>query len=230
MNNYIKTELSEERLNNEVNKAVQSNDLEYLKYLFSSPELKTHANPNANGNRCFELACGYGHLDIVKYLINSPNVKFDTSRKILINSGIIFSISHNQKDLLDYFRYEAQAGTKPTESELETEDKRVLERACAFGYVEIVDYVFKNPKTKIDSKYINQLFEQAIYNGHPDLARYFIFEKNIDKTDSLQKILLDITDPERKEIENLFELRDTHNSLQQELENNEISNSKRIKI
>jgi hypothetical protein len=226
MKNYIKAELSEEKLNKEVNKAVQSNDLEYVKYLFSSPELKIHANPNANENRCFELACGYGHLEIVDYLINSPDVNFDTPRKNIIHNGIIFAVTHNKIDLLDYFLNKAQKGTNPTEIELKKENMRILERACSFGHTEIVDYIFKNTRVEIDSDSVDKLFEQCIYNGNSDLVRYFILECNVLKSKSIELLLFSITGPERKEMERIFALRETNLALQKDLTKNDINTPK----
>lgn len=45
-------------------------DLELVKYLMTSPELKFHANLKSTNYMPFHTACGLGHLDIVKFMLN----------------------------------------------------------------------------------------------------------------------------------------------------------------
>jgi ankyrin repeat protein len=90
MNNSINSNFPQDNLNKELLRAINSNDLDYMKYLLTSPELKVLADPTYNDNRCFEIACGAGNLEVLKYLINNPEVKFKISRKALITQGIHF--------------------------------------------------------------------------------------------------------------------------------------------
>jgi hypothetical protein len=235
MNNSINSNFPQENLNKELLRAINSNDLDYMKYLLTSPELKVHADPTYNDNRCFEIACGSGRLEVVKYLINTPEVKFKISRKALITQGIHFSVCHNRVEILDYFRNEARVKTKLIDQELRKENFTILERACSFGFLEIVEYIFKNPKVEGNvfnnsEENINRLFEECIYNGNSNLIRYFIFEHDTPKSESLQKLLKDITGPERRQIEGFFELRETNKSLHKELVSNEPDRIKSLKL
>lgn len=235
MTNHNNSNLHQDIVNKELLRAINADNLDYVKYLLTSPELIIHADITYNDNRCFEIACGSGRLEIVKYLINSPEVKFKVSKKALIIQGINFSVVHNQLDLLDYFRNEARSTETISQTELLKENFTILENACSMGHLKVVDYIFKNSKvpSKVVDNYsenINKLFEKCVYDGQADLIRYFIFAHDVPKTDSVQKLLDDITGPEKKEINSLFELRETNKSLQKELVNNEPNRIKPSKI
>jgi len=72
--NKYKKMVSKE-LNNALESCCISGDLNEVKYLLTSPDLKSRANPTVHTNSPLFLACREGHLHIVKYLLSSPELK-----------------------------------------------------------------------------------------------------------------------------------------------------------
>ena len=66
--------LNQEELNEEFIDACKNDDLDIVKYLLISPELKKHANIHAENNNGFICACYQGHLEVVKCLIIDMNI------------------------------------------------------------------------------------------------------------------------------------------------------------
>jgi hypothetical protein len=232
MTQYAISDLSQENLNKELYKAAQNGDLDYIKYLLTSTELKLHADPNLNGNYCFKLACRSGHLDTVKYLFSDENTKLKLSTDRLIIDGTLEAADNNQIEILDYFRNQAKINNHYTEARFINDNLVILERACAFGFLETVDYILQNPKVEnyvLDEKTIFNLFESCIYANSSDLIKYFIFELNLKNTESVTKLLDEVSEEQKKEIEQLFELRQLNQSLNSELEHNQ-NNTKKHKV
>ena len=73
--------MSQEELNHELLKACYNGNLEIIKYLLTTPDLKVHANIHEtesdffnNEKNALMYACINGHLNIVEYLLTSPNL------------------------------------------------------------------------------------------------------------------------------------------------------------
>ena len=66
--------LNQEKLNEQFIDACQNNDLDIVKYLLTSAELKKHANIHEEKDLGFRWACEKGHLEVVKYLLASDEL------------------------------------------------------------------------------------------------------------------------------------------------------------
>jgi len=63
------------KLNDGLTSAVISNKLDIVKYLLSSPDLKTHADFTGYNERLLIIASYNDNLDMIKYLTSSPDLK-----------------------------------------------------------------------------------------------------------------------------------------------------------
>ena len=62
-------------LNEDFVDACEVGDLDAVKYLLTSDELKEHADIHAENDFGFILACNNGHLDVIKWLIFDYNIE-----------------------------------------------------------------------------------------------------------------------------------------------------------
>ncbi len=67
--------MTTKELNNALEAVCVSGDLNEVKYLLTSSDLKSHANPTIHSNSPLFMACREGHLHIVKYLLSSSELK-----------------------------------------------------------------------------------------------------------------------------------------------------------
>lgn len=82
--------------------ACQEGELDIVKYLTSSPNLKRHANPNYNNGEGLCLACREGHLNIVKYLLTSPDIKEKLSVTARKNSPLLEAYTNEHYQTVKY--------------------------------------------------------------------------------------------------------------------------------
>lgn len=79
-------QMNSHQLNNELFNSSLWGDLEEIKYLLTSPDLKEHADIHAQDDNAFIWAAGSGHLDIVHYFIfDCRLVKTKRIEELLIN-------------------------------------------------------------------------------------------------------------------------------------------------
>ncbi len=65
---------NKQQLNDEFISACRNGNLEIIKYLLTSPDLKEHADIHAENDLGFRNACRDGHLEVVKWLIIDMNI------------------------------------------------------------------------------------------------------------------------------------------------------------
>ena len=76
--------------------------LEVVKYLLTSPDLKEHADIDADNDYGFRLACENGHLEVVKYLLTSPDLKEHADIHADNDSGFRWACSHGQLEVVKF--------------------------------------------------------------------------------------------------------------------------------
>ena len=67
--------LNQEELNEQFIDACKNDDLEVIKFLLTSPELKEHADIHAKSDSGFIWACKNGYLEVIKCLIIDMNIE-----------------------------------------------------------------------------------------------------------------------------------------------------------
>ena len=79
--------LNQEELNEQFIDACKNDDLEVIKFLLTSPELKEHVDIHAKDNDGFRSACDQGRLEVVQYLIIDMNIDKTTHIEKYLNEN-----------------------------------------------------------------------------------------------------------------------------------------------
>lgn len=181
-----------------VRSAIRQDSFPIVQYLLSLPKLKP--NTDLDIDEIFIDACGKGNLNIIKYLLTSPeliqhaNIHAKDNAYKIIDSPILTATSHGHIEVVKYLL---------SSSELK----------------EHAD-VHANH---------DEVFRLAVNNNYLSILEYLIFEYKINKTPIIENFLNHKHNLNSKIIKNMFELRDVNEGLNAELPINEHS-SKKVKI
>lgn len=212
-------EYSVTELHTAIAMAITRGSLEDIKYIFRSPfvENKDKINIHLNKEAFLEEACTYGHLDIVRYLLTSPDLKEHAD--ITANSHYCFQQAC-QSGHIELVKYMATSPELKVHSDITAANNVALQNACCKNHVEIVRYLLTSVDLKIhtlmddESHRAHGSFKLACVNNCIDVLHYLIFDYNIEKTDYLKFI---IEAYPNSEVEKMFKQRDVHDELIQEL-------------
>jgi hypothetical protein len=107
----------EHGLNNALIISCGFGNLEEVKYLLTSPELKIHADAETLIDSALELSCFRGHLDLIKYLLTSPELKKNANLHAYehdyIHTPFVNALSTNQLKVIEYFIFELNIERRP---------------------------------------------------------------------------------------------------------------------
>jgi ankyrin repeat protein len=208
--------------------AITKDSLEDIEYIFTSPFVQNRHEINIHFNKehFLELACEYGRLNIVKYLLTSPNLKEHCD--IAANNNYCFQMAC-MKGHIDIVKYMAASPELKTHSNVLDANNYALQLACQNNYVEVVSYLLTSPDLKShpnmnDSSHAS--FKLASFKNNLDVLQYLIFDYHIEKTDHIKSVMKYYPN---SEVEEMFKLRDLHDELNKEL-NIKNSQDKRLKM
>jgi hypothetical protein len=203
--------------------------IDILKCIFESPKLKKFSHTSANYNNCYSTACREGNLELLKFTIEELPIVLSGSN---LYTGLMDIVKNDYPQLLKYLFSSTKLNLLPGEFAKGT----ILSSACEHGSVENIKCLFSLiDSAGLDTKiYLHKnndaAFETAQIHNHSDILRFFIFDLNMEKTQSIEKILED--NPNGLG-EKLFKLRELstnlHNELHENLENKN-ENGKKLKI
>ena len=100
--------MNKQELNDKLLNASYQGNLDTVKYLLSSYELKEHANINYTdkyGTNTLMIACVNGHLEVVKYLLSSQDLKEHSNINSKDKNGYNALILAGWKGNLDLVKY-----------------------------------------------------------------------------------------------------------------------------
>jgi len=130
---------------------------------------------NINYNNLFNISCFYGHIDIVKYLIDycdGINSKIDihnTNEKAFENAcyrGFIEIVKY----LIDY------GHNAHNKINIHVNNDIAFRQACSFGFIDLIKYLLEygnNNNSKIDIHIENDdAIRSACLNGHINVIKY----------------------------------------------------------
>lgn len=164
--------------------AVLIADLQGIRYLLTSPELKEHADINYKnfiGNTPLIIACAYSNLEIVKYLLTSPelkehaqiNQKNDDDSTALISACI-----NNNLEIVKYLLTSSELKEHSDIHPLLTHEHYLknLFRSSRDNF-NLIEFLLVDMKVQFNQKTIEYLEENKINN------KYYtgnIYEKTLD--------------------------------------------------
>ena len=221
------TLLNQAELNDELFIAATNNDLETVKYLLISPELKLHADINFDYDLVFKKACEYGYVNIVKFILETPGLNREQGLSRSFKDAAQMAYQNGHLNLLKYLIDDFFSEYELDHSRLA---RQIMDASCSDGNLEQIKYVLSNPKLNqhIDISYRNdEYFITACAWDKLNVVEYFIFELNIPKSEHISNFI-----EKRVGYENVIEMfskREFRESLQSELEINS-SKAKKVKI
>ncbi len=99
-------DLEQEKINEAFVESCINGNLEEVKYLLTSPELKFKADLNDPENEALDFACVNNHIEIIKYLLNSPELKFHANKNS-IDGAFKSACYYGNSQIVEYLIYDA---------------------------------------------------------------------------------------------------------------------------
>jgi len=202
------------------------------------------------------VAIDNSYLDIIKYILTSPDLKYHPTNPPGENI-LIIAAKEGNLEMFEFFK---------NRFELDYPDKKIaviyhesLGVASEKGHINIVKYImeqdeasphlerFRNHSLQwacmrghvnlvkfhlsVDDRQMPvQFFMSAITASHFDLINFFIFELKIDECEEIKDYLEMFSGDNTDKVKCLFRTRDLKNDLDKELINKEVINIRKNKI
>jgi ankyrin repeat protein len=183
-------------------------------------------------DKSFLLACKYGQLEKVKYLLTSPEIFIhaDINLKYMNTHSypLIYAAKAGHLDVVKYLLEQPNI-------DIQINNGASFGYACHQGQLEIAKYLLSNIKYKnsIDlNEVIEYGFSNALASKQNSVLEYLIFELNIERSGYIKDYLEQYSDNDFKNyIEGLFNKREMKEFLEKELiYDNIIKKSSKLKL
>jgi ankyrin repeat protein len=178
-------------------------------------------------NKEFIDACENGHLEVVKYLLTSPELKKHVNIHVFNDYGFRFACVNGHLNIVQYLL------TSPdlkNHANIHSQNDLGFQWACGKGHIKIVQYLL----TSVDLKDHANIhadddygFKYVCSNGQLELIKYFIFDMAIKKTKAIIKYLNEHPD---EQIEKMFNIRELNDKLDKNLSSDKIDIYKKMKL
>jgi hypothetical protein len=107
---------------------------------------------------------------------------------------------------------------------------QLLYSACLYNEFEVAKTILEADKIKSLNLDLEPSFEKILFHNYSELINAFIFDYNIPRTESLNDYFKIFNGPIVKDIVAMFEARELNKSLKEELQMNETTSTKKVKI
>ena len=121
-------------------------------------------------------ACGSGHLDVVKYLVEK-GAKINTTHK----DGFFPLMAAAKEDRIEVFKYLLSKGAK---IDMDADDYNILEYACINNACAIVNYILDNNLISLDD--ISKKTIMRCYDNYAIDALFLLIKNGVDVLDLLE--------------------------------------------
>jgi ankyrin repeat protein len=131
-----------------------NNYIDIVQYCLASPELKFHADINADEGQPLRNACKFGHLDIVKYLVASPDLKEHASPQHPDNIFLYSAYDNHKIEVIKYLLDSPDILNKP---DIHINKDETFIDCTKYKLYDIVNYLifeFNIEKTEYISTYL----------------------------------------------------------------------------
>jgi hypothetical protein len=251
---------SEHDINETFVSACADGDFAKVQYLLNSSSLPYNANIYYDDTACFKLAFHNGHVDIIKYLSCSPDLKEHIDVKPY--SYGILNFAKNNKDwewlefllpiivndenqhLKNLIGFSCREGDYDTFNYLINSkwkdkikvDNDLYHDACFGCNVDIIDFLRKNFKNNIDitddRAFLNCYASLGYESEDLTVMQYFIFDLNIPYSSSIKEYLEEDTLclENKIKVQKMFEIRELNCDLTAELKTEKLNIIKKNKL
>lgn len=203
----------------------ENNNIELLDFFIKSPSFAHHItteNFNVLKKRLLKNASDKGHIDMVRYLINSPQIEKTNQYSTYEILQCYFKAC--DKGYLSMIQYVLGLDRIHEDKNYKKYCDIAFRVACHYSYLDIARYVLTSPDLKesanIHTKNDSVIID-AIKKNNEKIVNFLIFEMNIGLTKHIQEVI-----EEKPDIMKLFEVRELNNKLNKK----DDSASNKIKI
>ena len=199
-------EMNMYQINNRYVEACEKGDLEVVRYLLTSKNLKNKAeidSPSDYGDIGLTSACRYGHLDIVRYLLTSSELKIHADINRQEECALKYACVFGQLEIVQYLlispelRYHANMHYENVFSE------NALIYAFKKGHINIVKYLLNSPDLKVHADIQslgNYIFNYGCTVGNIEIIDYLLSGKEpIEPNNKIEIIKYITSSPELRE-------------------------------
>jgi ankyrin repeat protein len=209
-----------EEINNEFIQACAFGDLNKVKYLLTSSDLKEKANIHYKDDDGLTNACENGHLNIVQYLLTSSELKEHID--LHSYSDLAFVIAC-EKGNLKLVKYLLTSLDLKTHSDIHNYSNYALREICKYGYLELLDYLTtsKEIEERFEKQDWNIGFLEACKQKQYEIISFFIYILEFEADASVLNFLQKNPNPI---VEEMFKLRELNRDLKKNLPNKKEKN------
>lgn len=134
--------------------------------------LKNGANIHADDDYALRWACENGHLDVVKYLLTSPDLKEHANiHAEQLNNNLMTACKDGDLNSAK----EALAHG----ADIHADDDKALRHACHYGHLDVVKYLLTSPDLKEHANGHDDGLLEACYWGHLDIVKYLLISTEL---------------------------------------------------
>jgi Ankyrin repeats (3 copies) len=161
--------------------AFKSGNDDLVKYMLTSDELITHADPHAKNDELLMMAGKYRRIDLIEYLLNTPelNISIHTQDDQLF-------VNACDNDNFELVQFLLTSPKLSEHADIHAQQEQGLTMACGGDNKKLVDYLINSPelKEKADINAHNgKAFVQAVDCLQEDMVKYLILQiKQLDET------------------------------------------------
>jgi ankyrin repeat protein len=142
--------------------------------------VSVHAHQYLDRRSPLHEACRYGHLDVVKYLLESTDAAVTATEKYSLSTPLHEACIGGHLAVVDYLVSEGKADLYYQDGEKQT----ALHKACAGGHVDLCRYLIAHgeqglPGTRmVDARDKNERtpLHEAAKGGHLDVVQFLVKE------------------------------------------------------
>lgn len=165
-------------------------------------------------------ACKEGDLEVVRFLLTSPDLMFNADINESNNDPIFTACDYENMEIVEYL-------LNSDELNVHADKYFALNYCCNEDKVEILEHLLLKSNLDIDlNKNNSQAFSIALAKNSDKVLKFFIFDLNLKRTDRIEELL---NEYKRENIKSWFELREVNKELSKELNSNSTS-SKKLKV
>ncbi len=180
-------------------------------------------------NKVFINSCQKGHLEIVQYLLTSPDLKEHAN--IHADNDLGFRLAC-ENGYLEVVKYLLTSPDLKEHADIHADNDYGFRLACARGQLEVVKYLLTSPNLKehADIHANNDSgFRLTCNYGQLEIVKFLILDMSIEKTKYIKHYLKENQDNKCvKEAIELFKIREFNQKLNNDLENKEKKNKLKI--